>query len=266
MTEYGLIGYPLGHSFSAAYFAEKFQREGIDATYCNFELASIAELRELVARRPLLRGLNVTIPHKQAVIPHLDALTPTAQAIGAVNVISVERREGKRGLPDDVYLTGHNTDVIGFVESLRPLLPSVAVGKREEQGEALILGSGGAARAVAYGLRELGYAFRQVSRKERTDGLTYESLTPEVMARAELIVNCTPLGMYPRVETAPEIPYSLLTARHLLYDLVYNPQETEFLRQGRARGATVKNGLEMLHLQAEAAWRIWTTDHVEIHS
>ena len=239
---YGLIGYPLGHSFSAAFFAEKFSREHVDARYENFEMPSVGKLRDFVRAHPQLRGFNVTIPHKQAVIPHLDALSEEAREIGAVNVVKVCR--GRLG--------GYNTDVLGFVRSLEPLLPSESEGK-----VALVLGTGGASKAVCYGLRGLGYHPQFVSRTRRDSIISYADLTPALMAEAHLVVNCTPLGMYPHVDVAPDIPYHLLTPRHILYDLVYNPPETEFLRRGREHGTITKNGLEMLHLQAEAAWEIW---------
>ncbi|MBR1712556.1 MAG: shikimate dehydrogenase [Alloprevotella sp.] len=248
---YGLVGYPLGHSFSAQYFAEKFAREGRDAAYANFPMERVPDLHAFAAERPQLRGLNVTIPHKQAVIPQLDALSPEAEAIGAVNVVRVERGGGAGAGADGVRLVGYNTDAVGFRESLEPLLTGV-------ERRALVLGTGGASRAVAHGLRQLGIAVRLVSRTRRGEGcVSYADVTPEVLAGHLLVVNCSPVGMHPRTEDAPAIPYAALTPRHLLYDLVYNPLETAFLRRGRERGARTKNGLEMLHRQAEAAWRIW---------
>lgn len=244
MELYGLVGYPLGHSFSAGFFAEKFAREGIDADYLNFEIPEIGRLNDIVAEHPDLRGLNVTIPYKQAVIPLLDTLSDEARAIGAVNVIRVSRAGGR------VRLEGHNSDVFGFCRSIAPLL-------RPEHRRALVLGTGGAARAVTYGLRGLGLEVIAVSRRAGGDGLTYAELTPAVMADCTVVVNCSPVGMYPHVDEAPAIPYQLLSSAHLLFDLVYNPLETEFLRRGAQRGAVVKNGLEMLHLQALAAWEIW---------
>lgn len=246
-TVYGLLGYPLGHSYSARFFAEKFRREGIPAVYLNFELPTADLLRaEVVDRHPRLRGFNVTIPHKRAIIPQLSSLSAEAEAIGAVNVVRVERDAG-----GTVRLSGHNTDWIGFAGSLRPLL-------RPADTDALVLGGrGGAAAAVTYGLRRLGLCVHPVSRRSGEGVADYASLTPEVMERCSVIVNCTPLGMSPRVETLPDIPYSCLTDRHLLYDLVYNPGETLFLRRGIERGARVKNGAEMLRRQALAAWDIW---------
>ena len=248
---YGLIGYPLAHSFSAQYFSEKFAQEGRDAAYTNFPLEHVPDLHAFAAEHPRLRGLNVTIPHKQAAIPQLDALSPEAEAIGAVNVIKVERSGGTAADAGGVRLVGYDTDVVGFRESLEPLLTG---GERR----ALVLGTGGAACAVAHGLRELGIAVQLVSRTRRGDGsISYADITPEVLAGHLLVVNCSPVGMHPHTEDAPAIPYAALTPRHLLYDLVYNPPETTFLRRGREQGARTKNGLEMLHRQAEAAWRIW---------
>lgn len=256
MQQYGLLGFPLSHSFSATFFAEKFAREGIDARYDNFELERIDGLRALVADHPQLCGLNVTIPHKQAVMAQLDALTPAAAEIGAVNVVRIAR------LPDGgVRLVGDNSDVVGFTESLRPLLQS-------HHRKALVLGTGGASKAVVVALRRLGIAPTYVSRQAVAAGvkvgsetavptLTYDDLTPEELADHLLVVNTTPLGMSPKVETMPALPYAALRAEHLCYDLVYNPLETRFLAESRKRGAQTKNGLEMLHLQALAAWEMW---------
>lgn len=248
MEAYGLVGHPLGHSFSAGYFAEKFAREGIDAIYTNFDIADIAQFTTLIAENANLRGLNVTIPHKQAVIPLLDELSAEAREIGAVNVVRI-----KHEADGAIRTKGYNSDVIGFVESLRPLLQSHHRG-------ALVLGSGGASKAVVYGLKKLGITPLYVSRTKRDDALTYEELTPEVLAAYHVIVNCSPVGMYPHVDEAPRLPYHLLTPQHLCYDLVYNPLETAFMRKASEQGAVVKNGLEMLHLQAEAAWNYWNAD------
>lgn len=249
MKKFGLIGFPLGHSFSARFFAEKFATESIDARYDNYEMPTVEGLRTLIESDPELCGLNVTIPHKQAVIPLLDELTPEARAIGAVNVIRIVR-DAEQGL----RLIGCNSDVIGFTESIRPLLPPPS---SLLPLKALVLGTGGASKAVVAGLRSLGIQPTYVSRRPIEGGLTYADLTPEVMATHTVIVNCSPVGMHPHTDEAPAIPYEQLTPRHLLYDLVYNPLETRFMQLGRAQGATVKNGLEMLHLQAIAAWRMW---------
>lgn len=240
MDKYGIIGYPLGHSFSRAFFTEKFQREHIDAEYVNFEIASANMLPGIVQANPNLRGLNVTLPHKEAVIPMLNELSDEAKEIGAVNVIRV--RDGR--------LKGFNSDIIGFVDSIRPIL-------KPWHQHALVLGPGGASRAIRVGLQRLGIEWTYVSRTPAPGRLTYSELTPELMEHYQVIVNCSPVGMFPRVDACPDIPYQLLTGRHLLYDLVYNPQETLFLKRGAERGAAVKNGLEMLHLQALASWRFW---------
>lgn len=241
---YGLIGYPLGHSFSAKYFAEKFEKENINAEYRNFPLENISIFPEIISKNPNLRGLNVTIPYKQDVMKYLDSLDENARRIGAVNVISVAHTA------DGVKLTGHNADVIGFMDSLRPLL-------RPHHRKALVLGTGGASKAVIDGLRQLGVDPQYVSRTRREGILAYSDVTPDVLEEYTVVVNCTPLGMYPNTGNAPAIPYDSLTEAHLLYDLVYNPEETLFLKKGKEQGAAVKNGLEMLHLQAEASWNFW---------
>jgi shikimate dehydrogenase len=235
MDTYGLIGFPLKHSFSARFFAEKFRREGIDAEYLNFEIESIDEFPRILPHT--LKGLNVTIPYKEKVIPFLDGLSPEAEKIGAVNVVKVE---GKA-------LTGYNTDYTGFRQSLRGVPP---------HKKALILGSGGASKAVAQALTDMRIEWKYVSRTPGK-GLTYGDLSPEVVAEHTLIVNASPVGTFPETDRCPAIPYELLTPRHLLYDLVYNPEETLFLQKGKARGTGVKNGREMLELQALAAWEIW---------
>lgn len=245
MKKYGLIGFPLGHSFSARFFAEKFANEGIDARYDNYEMSSVDGLRDMIASDPELCGLNVTIPHKQAVIPFLDDLSEEARAIGAVNVIRIVRRNGQ-----EPRLIGYNSDIIGFCKSIRPLL-------RPHHTHALVLGTGGASKAIVAGLHKLGIKPTYVSRRTAEGQLTYEDLTPSVMQQHTVIVNCSPVGMFPHSVEAPNIPYHLLSSDHLLYDLVYNPLDTRFMQLGRKHGATVKNGLEMLHLQAIAAWDFW---------
>ncbi len=238
---YGLIGYPLGHSFSRAFFTEKFQREGINAEYRNFEIPDAHSLPDIVRDTPGLRGLNCTIPHKQAIIPMLSSLSPAARQIGAVNVIKV--------CPDGELL-GYNSDVIGFRDSLRPLL-------KPHHRHALVLGTGGASRAVRAGLSGLGLEWTLVSRTPKEGQLTYSDLTPQLMSQYEVIVNCSPVGMFPHTDECPQLPYQSLTPNHLLYDLVYNPTVTLFMRLGARQGAQVKNGLEMLHLQAIASWDFW---------
>lgn len=242
-TLYGLVGHPLGHSFSASYFKEKFNRESIDACYLNFDLEDPAQIPALFNQHPNLRGLNVTIPYKQTVIPYLNSLNTEAQAIGAVNVIKPKYHAGK------CHLIGFNTDYIGFADSLKP-----HYGKHKA---ALILGTGGASQAVRFALSKLGIEYLFVSRTAPKGQITYAGLNRQIMATYTLIINTTPLGMYPQTDNCPDIPYELLTPQHLAYDLVYNPTETRFMQRSRQQGATAMNGLEMLHLQAEAAWKIW---------
>lgn len=245
MKTFGLIGYPLEHSFSQHYFTEKFKRENIEARYLNFAIPAINELPELLAHHPYMAGLNVTIPYKQQVIDYLDAVDSTAGAIGAVNVIKIIREDKK------LHLKGYNSDVVGFTRSLTPLITP-------EHKKALILGTGGASRAVAHALREMGILFRFVSRSPALPSqVSYQSLTPEIVSHYKLIINTTPLGMYPQNQSCPDIPYEGITTQHLAYDLVYNPDSTWFMQNCARKGAVVKNGLEMLHLQAEAAWEIW---------
>ena len=245
MQKYGLIGYPLGHSFSKNYFNQKFESEKIDATYLNFEIPNIKDLKTVLKDNPELNGLNVTIPYKEQVIPYLDDLDEDARLIGAVNVIKFTKGIfGKK-------LKGYNSDIIGFTQSIQPLL-------QPHHQKALILGTGGASKAVYHGLKNLGLESIFVSRTHKADDmLTYEELTPEIMAEYTVIVNSTPVGMFPKVDFCPNIPYELLTPNHLLYDLLYNPNVTLFMKKGEAQGAVVKNGLEMLLLQAFAAWEIW---------
>lgn len=237
---YGLIGYPLDHSFSPEYFLRKFEREHIDATYASFPLATINELPILLSSLPFLQGLNVTIPYKEAIIPYLDDIDIEAESVGAVNCIHITKAGRK----------GYNTDIIGFEQSLQPLLQA-------HHKKALILGTGGSAKGVAYILKKSGIEHLFVSRRDGQDALGYQEVTSDIIAEYQLIINTTPLGMFPQTETWPMIPYEHITKQHLLYDLIYNPDETRFLSNGRKRGATVKNGYEMLCLQAEASWRIW---------
>jgi shikimate dehydrogenase len=237
---FGLTGYPLSHSFSPRYFSEKFARQGIQASYQLFPLPDISGLRELISLHPQLLGLNVTIPHKETVLPYLDILSEEARAIGAVNCIHIKNK----------LLTGYNTDVTGFSQSLTPLL-------QPYHTRALILGTGGAAKAVRYALDHLGIEWKEVSRTPAVNQLGYEALDADVIQSYPLIINTTPLGMYPHTDACPALPYEALGPEHLLYDLIYNPEETFFLARGKARGARTKNGLEMLELQAEASWHIW---------
>lgn len=240
---YGLVGHPLGHSFSASYFSEKFAREGINAVYRNFDIEDPAEVRDLFYRFPNLRGLNVTIPHKQTIIPYLDGLQVDAHSVGAVNVIKPERSG------DRLLLHGFNSDYIGFRRTLNS--------RNLAHKAALILGTGGASCAIRYALSVMRIKTLFVSRTSGEGRITYADIDREIMAKHTLIVNTTPLGMFPKVDDCPAIPYELLTPDHLLYDLVYNPEETLFMKRGKQFGATVMNGLEMLHKQADAAWNIW---------
>ena len=245
MDKYGLIGFPLGHSFSISYFNQKFQDEGIDAIYENYEISTIDALDEILSSNPNLRGLNVTIPYKEKVMPYLDHISPEARAIGAVNVIKVIH-EG-----NDVILKGYNSDVIGFTKSIEPMLDS------KWHKKALILGTGGASKAIDFGLRNLGLETVFVSRFERQGTIQYQSITPEIIREYNVIVNCTPLGMYPKTEVCPNLPYEAMDSHTILYDLIYNPDQTLFMRMGAKHGAEVKNGLEMLLLQAFASWEFW---------
>ncbi len=245
MDKYGLIGYPLGHSFSISYFNQKFQDENIDAVYENYEIPSIDELPEVLSLNPELKGLNVTIPYKEKVLPFLDSISPEARAIGAVNVIRVSHKGNK------TILKGYNSDVIGFTKSIEPML------EKKWHQKALILGTGGASKAIDYGLRNLGLETVFVSRYERPGTIQYKNITPEVVKEYNVIINCTPLGMYPKTEVCPELPYEAMDSHTILYDLIYNPDETLFMKRGAEYGANVKNGLEMLLLQAFSSWEFW---------
>lgn len=255
MTRYGLIGHPLTHSFSQTYFTEKFAREGItNARYDLFDMADVQTNLPALLALPGLRGLNVTIPHKLAVLPFLNRLDESAQKVGAVNVIRLES-DGSR--------TGFNSDYYGFRQSLTEWVADTV---REQSDDpdvlsilptnALVLGTGGASKAVVAALDDLGISYKMVSRSATADGLTYADL-PNLLNDYQLLINCSPVGTYPHTDEAPAIPYDQLTTEHWLYDLVYNPVETEFMRRGRAQGATVTNGYQMLVLQAEKAWEIW---------
>ncbi len=242
MRRYGLIGFPLTHSFSQKYFTEKFERESIrDCAYLNFPITNIEELPGLLDDASLL-GLNVTIPYKQAVLPYLHNKSEVVAAIGACNCIRIEKG----------VLTGHNTDVVGFEQSLLPKLGS-------HHRRALVLGTGGASKAVEYVLGKLGIAYRLVTRRPRAGAgdLRYEALDAAMMSEYTLIVNTTPVGMFPHIEECPELPYDAMGSQHYLFDLIYNPAKTLFLRKGEERGAVVENGHEMLLRQAEESWRIW---------
>lgn len=244
MDKYGLIGFPLGHSFSISFFNEKFKNENIDAVYENFEIPQIENLQEILDLNPELKGLNVTIPYKEKVFKYLKSVSPEAKAIGAVNVIRIVHN-GKK-----TELKGFNSDVIGFTRSIEPLLEAC-------HKKALILGTGGASKAINYGLTALGLETRFVSRTGKDGALRYEEITPALVKEYNVIINCTPVGMYPHADECPALPYEAMDTHTLLYDLIYNPDETLFLKNGHRRGATIKNGLEMLLLQAFASWDIW---------
>jgi len=243
--QFGILGYPLTHSFSPAWFADKFRKLGIDAQYHAFPLPDIAIFPEFRKNQTELRGLNVTIPYKESVIRYLDELDPVAEKVGAVNCIAFINGR----------LKGYNTDVIGFRTSLRQLL-------RPWHKQALVLGSGGAAKAVTYVLAEMRIPFKVASRKPRLDDqfvtTDYELLTDELLQQYNIVVNATPIGMYPDVDSYPPLPYSAIGEKHLLYDLIYNPAETKFLSLGKENGAAICNGHQMLVLQAEASWEIWS--------
>ncbi|MCS7037130.1 MAG: shikimate dehydrogenase [Saprospiraceae bacterium] len=251
MHLFGLIGYPLGHSFSQRYFTEKFAREGIaSARYELFPMPDLNALPDLLRQHPELRGFNVTIPHKQAILPYLQDLDPAAQRIGAVNTVVVSA---------DGALRGYNTDHIGFRKALLAWMGADIALLKDGHAQALLLGTGGSAQAVAFALRHLGIAHRFASRQPRTpQQLAYEDLENlELWADISLIVNTTPLGMYPNTDTCPALPFERLNDRHWVFDLVYNPAETLLLQRAKRQGAHTTNGLDMLHRQAEAAWAIW---------
>ena len=245
MQTYGLIGLTLGHSFSKGFFTNKFKDEQITAQYQNFELPTIEHFTNFIKSNPSIVGLNVTIPYKEQIIPYLDDCSKQAKAIGAINVIQFKTTPN-----GDIRLIGHNSDVYGFTESIRPLLKPIHT-------KALILGTGGASKAILAGLKSLHIETLFVSRTKTEQAISYEEVTKELIEEYKVIINTTPLGMHPNENSLPAIPYTLLTKEHLLYDLVYNPETTAFMKAGLQQGATVKNGLEMLHLQAKKAWEIW---------
>ncbi|MEY5047120.1 MAG: hypothetical protein RLZZ175_479 [Bacteroidota bacterium] len=243
MRQFGLIGFPLTHSFSKKYFTEKFQNENIvDANYELFEIEDISTFSEKVNNIEDLKGLNVTIPHKQAVMPFLQSFDSSAELVGAVNVIKKL---------EDGTLKGFNSDYYGFMESLKRFLGDV------KPQNALVLGTGGAAKAVFAALNTLQIPFQVVSRNASDSTISYQDVTEELVKKSQLIINTTPLGMYPKVDTCPDLPYNAIGENHFLFDLVYNPAETLFLQKGANNGAKTQFGLEMLHLQAEKAWEIW---------
>ncbi|HEX2977475.1 MAG TPA: shikimate dehydrogenase [Bacteroidales bacterium] len=245
MRKFGLIGFPLGHSFSKQYFTDKFRNENITGcSYENYPLESISLLPELIKTEPTLSGLNVTIPYKSSVISYLDNLSPEASEIGAVNVVRIERGDY------NIKLSGFNSDVTGFTGSLLPFL-------RNDIRKALVLGTGGSSKAVCYSLGKLGIDYTLVSRTPGAGTISYEEINKDRLMDSLLIVNTTPVGMFPDVNACPNLNYKLLDRNHILFDLVYNPGLSMFLRKGQERGCTVISGLKMLHLQAERAWEIW---------
>lgn len=248
MHRYGLIGRKLGHSYSKEHFTEVFRKAGLkDHRYDLFELENVEELPALLVGTPGLQGLNVTVPYKESVIPYLDAVDPLAAAVGAVNTIAVK----------DGRTVGHNTDVAGFRCLVEPQLQGLCDPGSDLKPRALVLGSGGASRAVAYVLRELGVRFRIVSRSRERGDLTWDLVDRTVVRACRLVVNTTPLGMHPAKDTFPPLPYEAITPKHVLIDLVYNPEKTVFLQEGLHRGAKTIGGLGMLQIQAEESWKIW---------
>lgn len=247
MRKFGLIGFPLGHSFSAGYFSKKFEKERItDSEYVNFPIETIEELPEVLLRNRDLIGLNVTIPYKEQVIPFLNELDEEAEKIGAVNTVKIFRD------PDNtrIHTKGFNTDVYGFSTSLKEIV-------HEDVKKALVLGTGGASKAILYSLKSMGISISVVSRDPKDGQLSYNDLDQKIMSEHLLIVNTSPVGTYPEVNRAPDIPYQFLGSSHILHDLVYNPEETLFMKKGKERGAQVKNGYQMLVEQAEKSWKIW---------
>jgi shikimate dehydrogenase len=248
MKKYGLIGYPLTHSFSKRFFTEKFEKENINSSYGNFEIDDISRFPEIIKNNPELVGLNVTIPYKEKVIPFLDELNDSAKQIGAVNTVKITR-EGS-----NIKLKGFNTDTFGFETSLQPLL-------KEHHKKALILGTGGASKALKYVLNRLDIDYISASIEElKENEIRYEEIDEKMMNERLLIINATPLGTYPKVENCPNIPYEFITENHLLFDLVYNPELTLFMKKGLEKGAAVKNGYEMLLQQALKSYQIWNEE------
>ncbi len=241
MAKYGLIGRDIGYSFSKTFFTAKFEQENRKDSYHNYSLENIGQLKDVIKENPNLKGLNVTIPYKEEVIPLLDRMDKEAKKIGAVNTIKILK---------DGRLAGYNTDHYGFARSLADFLPL-------KEKTALILGTGGASKAIAYVLEAMEFEYQKVSRTKSEDTITYDELTSDVVQNHYLIVNCTPLGTFPNVHEYPDIPYHFITKEHLLYDLIYNPRETEFLKRGFAKGASVSNGMKMLEYQAKKSWSIW---------
>ncbi len=245
MAKFGLIGFPLTHSFSKKFFTEKFENEKIDSSYESFEIEEVGFFAEIIKNTPGLIGLNVTIPYKQQVIPFLDEIDEAAKEVGAVNTIKISRHGGK------IFLKGFNSDTFGFEATISPLLKS-------HHTKALILGTGGASKAIKYVLKNLGIDFISASIEElQEDEIRYEDIDAQIMAERTIIINATPLGTYPKIDNCPSIPYEEITPGHLLFDLVYNPEETKFLRLGKEKGAAIKNGYDMLIHQALKSYEYW---------
>lgn len=246
MDKYGLIGNNIDYSFSKTFFNSKFKKEESNNSYENFDISDLSQLSEVLLKNPKLKGLNVTIPYKESIIKYLDRIDSNAQKIGAINTIKItaERK-----------LIGYNTDYIGFKESLKNLLP---ISKKN----ALVLGTGGASKAIVYALKSLNYKVTQVSRVKKEGITTYAELNKEVMIQHQLIINCTPLGTFPNIDQYPSIPYQYVTKNHLMFDLTYNPLETMFIKLSKEQGARISNGLKMLEFQAEEAWSIWKAKNI----
>ncbi len=250
MRKFGLIGYPLGHSFSKKFFADKFHNEHIvDCSYENYPLTDLSKFYELIKAESELTGLNVTIPYKSDIISFLDSISIEAKAIGAVNVIKIKRTEGK------LKLSGYNSDIKGIKDSLMPYLSS-------DVTDALVLGTGGSSRAVCYVLAEYGLHVTLVSRNNKRDSVSYQDIDEKLMEKTSLIINTTPVGMFPDILSRPDINYDLLNSKHILFDLVYNPEITYFLKSGEDKGCQTINGLKMLYSQAERAWEIWNDENM----
>lgn len=241
MSKFGLIGKDISYSFSKSFFTEKFEKEGLLYSYHNFDIPTVESFPTILSQNNDLKGLNVTIPYKEKVIPFLDSLDETAEKIGAVNVIKIL---------EDKKLIGYNSDYFGFQTALAKFLPL-------KKKSALILGTGGASKAVAFALDNLGFEYKYVSRSNDLNFLNYSELDQALINNNQLIINCTPLGTFPNIKACPPIPYQFLTKDHLLFDLIYNPSETQFLKRGKLWGAKTSNGLSMLEFQAEKAWEIW---------
>ncbi|MFO8235918.1 MAG: shikimate dehydrogenase [Bacteroidales bacterium] len=253
MQLYGLIGYQLTHSFSPDYFNEKFKKENIDALYKTFPIKKLSELYTIIDKNPDLQGLNVTIPYKESIIPYLDFIDEEAKKIHAVNTVVIKREHSQ------ILLRGYNTDIYGFKHSILPFIT------QQKNRVALILGTGGTAKTVEYVLTTLDFEIYKATRSQSQKNqkiLNYNDLSRELIQQTKLIVNTSPVGMYPHIEEKPAIPYEEIDSEHLLFDVVYNPSETLFLKEGEKRGALTKNGYEMLILQAQKAWDLWNAKNI----